>query len=301
MKQPPTFKKVFDQWYAHYERTVKTKTALQTHRLMETKVLPHIGTKPIHHITAKDVLNLYHQVNEHTPNTAKRIVNHIIKVMDYAVVILQVIKYNKALPVRSYFDSYKVKGMKFVSTDKLPQLFADITAYNRTCDVITCAFWLLVYTALRRTEVAHAKKCEFDLSAKRWTIPAERMKVASNGEHIVPLSPQVIKLIAPLFDDDSEYLFPSPIRPNEPVDPWSLYQVLRQSNWHSKQTLHGFRKIFSTHAHLSRLWTIDAIELSLAHKIGGVRGVYNHADMLDERVELMNWWADEVDKWRGVA
>lgn len=156
---------------------------------------------------------------------------------------------------------------------------------------------MLIYTALRCQEVAYAKKSGFDLQARVWTIPAERMKISS-GSHAVPLSSQVIELITPLFDSDSNYLFSLPNSPSKPINAWSINQVIRQSGWQGKQTLHGFRKIFSTYAHASRKWTIDTIELSLAHRISGVRGIYNHADMLDERVGLMQWWANEVDGWR---
>ncbi|MDO5651032.1 MAG: hypothetical protein Q4G13_02710 [Moraxella sp.] len=63
--------------------------------------------------------------------------------------------------------------------------------------------------------------------------------------------------------------------------------------------MHGFRHIFSTHAH-EHGFAPDVIELCLSHKIAGVRGVYNHAQMLDKRRELMYWWADVLDDWRKI-
>ncbi|HAZ7534686.1 TPA: integrase [Escherichia coli] len=37
----------------------------------------------------------------------------------------------------------------------------------------------------------------------------------------------------------------------------------------------------------------ETIEVQLAHANGGsVRGIYNHAQYLDKRREMMQWWAD---------
>ena len=66
-------------------------------------------------------------------------------------------------------------------------------------------------------------------------------------------------------------------------------------------TIHGLRKVFSTHAHESGRWSVDAIELQLAHVIPGVRGVYNKAYLLDERRRLMIWYASEIQSWRRIG
>ncbi|HCI7806690.1 TPA: integrase [Escherichia coli] len=41
----------------------------------------------------------------------------------------------------------------------------------------------------------------------------------------------------------------------------------------------------------------ETIEVQLAHANGGsVRGIYNHAQYLDKRREMMQWWADWLDE-----
>ncbi len=39
----------------------------------------------------------------------------------------------------------------------------------------------------------------------------------------------------------------------------------------------------------------DWIEKALAHEQKGVRGVYNKAEYLAQRREMLQWWADLVD------
>ncbi|MDO4895661.1 site-specific integrase [Moraxella sp.] len=301
--QSLTFAKVFESWFNdHYCHKVKPGTYNQTCRIMSSSVLPVIGDTAIDQITPKQVLDLCNDIAKTRANKARRIAFFIENVLDYALVVLNVIEYNKISSIKKYLPQKPTpKGRQYVKIAQLPYLFADMAQDNHCHDVVERAFWVLVYTGLRRSEVAYAKKCEFDFDKKLWVIPAERMKIGGNGSHTVPLSRQVIDLVAPLMNSQSEFVFSLPTRPDRPINAWSVGYLLRKSQWHNKQTLHGFRKIFSTHAHESGRWNIDAIELSLAHKIGGVRGVYNHATFMTERTNLMQWWANEVDNWRGIA
>jgi len=65
---------------------------------------------------------------------------------------------------------------------------------------------------------------------------------------------------------------------------------------------HGFRHLFSTVSNESGRWREDVIEAALAHGDDDVvRGTYNHAEYWDERVRLMNWWAEELIRLEAVT
>ena len=50
----------------------------------------------------------------------------------------------------------------------------------------------------------------------------------------------------------------------------------------------------------SRKWSADAIERQLAHvDPDEVRRAYARADYWPERVKMMTWWADYLDKLKG--
>ena len=56
---------------------------------------------------------------------------------------------------------------------------------------------------------------------------------------------------------------------------------------------HGFRGMASTILNESGKFRPDVIERQLAHVEGSkVRGAYNHAEYLEERTEMMQWYAD---------
>ena len=66
-----------------------------------------------------------------------------------------------------------------------------------------------------------------------------------------------------------------------------------------EMTSHGFRATFSTLANESGLWNADAIERALGHIEGNdVRRAYLRAEFWDERVEMAEWWAGQLDEFR---
>lgn len=296
-----TFKELFEQWHANYARTVALHTAEDTRRYIEKYLSAQLFDSKINEITAKQILDIADNVALHSTYYAKRIVADIARIFDYAQAI-GIAHHNPAARIGKFVAPHKTQGHKFADHKSLSKLFKDIDRKNKEKNAATLAFWLIVYTAVRRQEAISALKSEFDFKAQIWTIPAERMKIKTVEPHIVPLSRQVIDLLEHFFaTNNSIYAFPSPHKSKDsPINAWAPYYLLCSTKYSELQTLHGFRKVFSTHAHDSGLWTVDAIELSLAHKIGGVRGIYNHAKLLNERKKLMSWYALEIDRLRGI-
>jgi len=58
--------------------------------------------------------------------------------------------------------------------------------------------------------------------------------------------------------------------------------------------IHDFWRTASTLLH-EQGYNSDWLEKCLAQKIGGVRGVYNRAEYLNQRREILQSWADFVD------
>jgi integrase len=64
-------------------------------------------------------------------------------------------------------------------------------------------------------------------------------------------------------------------------------------------TAHGFRALASTMLNEQSGFAHDVIERQLAHReTDAVRAAYNRAQYLDQRRELMQWWADWLDRQR---
>ncbi len=62
--------------------------------------------------------------------------------------------------------------------------------------------------------------------------------------------------------------------------------------YHSRTTAHGFRVTASTILNEHK-FSPDVIERQLAHvERNKARAAYNHAEYIEERSAMMQWWAD---------
>lgn len=92
------------------------------------------------------------------------------------------------------------------------------------------------------------------------------------------------------------YVFPGRLEKVKPISDMSLNVLIRRVGYGGRATGHGFRHTMSTILHeqgFNSVW----IELQLAHvDKNSIRGTYNHAQYLDGRREMMQWYADYIDQ-----
>nr|WP_236776619.1 MULTISPECIES: site-specific integrase [Agrobacterium] len=141
---------------------------------------------------------------------------------------------------------------------------------------------------------------ELDFDKLVWTIPAQKTKM--RREHHVPLSTQAVEVLTEMKElfDDKPYVFPSMMSGKKVLSENSMNSALRRMGvTEAQHTAHGFRSSASSILNESGEFSIDAIEAQLAHlDTRAVRRIYNRATYWDERVKMMQWWADVLDKAR---
>ena len=161
------------------------------------------------------------------------------------------------------------------------------------------AMHLLALTFVRPGELRHAQWNEFDLDAEQpvWTIPAAKMKM--RRDHLISLAPQAVILLTQLraFGLRGDYLFPGRTATRCMSENTITAALRRMGVGTTEHSAHGFRSSASTMLNASGLWSPDAIEAQLAHVDSNkVRRAYNRAAYWDERVRMMQWWADHLDR-----
>ena len=120
--------------------------------------------------------------------------------------------------------------------------------------------------------------------------------------HAVPLSEQVVSYLRELlqFSGPEGYVFPAFHTTRRPMSENTMNQSFRRMGYTSEEvTAHGLRTTGSTFLNESGKWHPDAIERALAHgDSDAVRGIYNRGHYWDERVKMMQWWSDYLDRLR---
>lgn len=120
--------------------------------------------------------------------------------------------------------------------------------------------------------------------------------------HRVPLAKQAVELLRCLdtITGNRGLLFPGAWDFKKPLSENTLNAALRRLGYAAAvMTSHGFRATASSMLNESGKWNADAIEAQLAHVEGNsVRRAYARAEFWDERVNMMDWWADRLDALR---
>jgi integrase len=116
------------------------------------------------------------------------------------------------------------------------------------------------------------------------------------AEHIVPLSKQAVAILCELrgIGGGSRFVFPGRHR-EKPISNNTMLFALYRLGYKGKMTGHGFRAVASTILNETG-FRPDVIERQLAHcERNEVRGAYNRAEYLPERVKMMQSWANLID------
>ncbi|MGO9134105.1 MAG: tyrosine-type recombinase/integrase [Methylovirgula sp.] len=166
---------------------------------------------------------------------------------------------------------------------------------------IRAALLLLALTMTRPGDVRLMRRPEINFDKALWRIPAERMKM--RRPHDVPLSKQALAILKDIWplSDGGELVLPA-IASRKPLSDNAMNAALRRMGYAKEEMVaHGFRSAASTILN-ERGVNPDVIEAALAHQDqNAVRRIYNRASYLNERVKLMQEWADMLDEFRVLA
>lgn len=149
------------------------------------------------------------------------------------------------------------------------------------------ALEFIILTAARSGEVRLATWGEFDLKAKLWTVPGERIKAGK--VHRVPLSGDAVALLEELPRiEGSDYVFPA-VR-GGPLSDMSISAVCKRMGVDAVP--HGFRSSFKDWARNRTRYADEVSELALAHvNSDATRAAYARDELLPQRTRLMADWS----------
>ena len=188
-------------------------------------------------------------------------------------------------------------NMKYVELDQLGELIKAIRQHPTRPVAIGLELLALLFP--RPSELREAVWDDFNLDQAEWIKPAEKTKTGII--HAVPLPKQAVKLLRELheYKTESEYLFPSRDSYERPISNMTFNVALNRLGYKGKQNPHGFRHIASTALNNKYSDRAQVVEACLGHIKKGVKGKYDKAQHFEERIAMMQWWADELDRMVG--
>lgn len=259
---------------------------------LEMFASPVIGRMLVQDVGQAQVLAILQPIWKDKTETAVRLRGRIEQVLDWARVRGFREGENPAR-WRGHLEQLLPKPSKIARVEHYPALAIDampafMAGLRERPGTSARALEFLILTAARSGEVRGARWPEFDMEARTWTVPAERMK--ANREHRVPLSEPAVKLLEALPRiEDNDLVFVAPR--GGILSDMSLTAVVRRME--APAVPHGMRSTFRDWAAERTNFPREVAEMALAHTIeSSVEAAYRRGDLFAKRAEMMAAWAD---------
>lgn len=296
--QGNTFGVVADEFLEKMKADGRASPTIAKNKWMIKELAGSLARRPISEISPVEILTVLKQI-ERTGRTETALATRsaIGRVFRYAIASARA-EQDPTFPLRGALQRHiVVSHPALVSPDGVRGLFRAIWAYEGWPSLGA----LLKVQALCFTRPGEARSMEWselDLDGGVWTIPAHKAKM--RRQHDVPLSRQsiaIIKSMSELRVKAHDYVFPSMMSGKSVLSENSMNSALRRMGFTKEEhTAHGFRSTASTILNESNKFDSDVIEAQLAHQERNkVRRIYNRAEYWDERVKMMQWWADFIE------
>ncbi len=265
---------------------------------LERYAFPLIGRARMCEINNRDILRVLEPLWREKPETASRLRQRIESVFSWGIVFGACDAPNPARwqeNLKELLPPPKRQRKHYPSLpfEEMPDFIAKLRQMPGTA---ARALEFIALTAARSGEARMAKWGEFDLQARVWTVPKERMK--ARKKHAVPLSGEAVALLEALPRlSGNPFVFASP-RGGAYSD-MSITAVLRRMK--AEIVPHGFRSSFKEWARSLRTpdgaprFADEVSELALAHvNSDQTRAAYARDSLLSQRREMMQEWASFI-------
>ena len=267
-------------------------------RLLELHIFPEVGDRPIHEVTAPQLLDALRRLEEcgklETAHRARGICGQVFR---YAIQTGRAER-DPAADLRGALPPPQKNHFAAVTEpSRVGEILRAIDAYGGTL-VVACALRLAPLVFVRPGELRHAEWADIDMDAGEWRF----MVTKTNTPHIVPLSRQAVAILRELkpLTGHGRYVFPSARNPrgDRPMSDNAILAALRRLGIPKDQmTGHGFRAMARTILDEELGSRPDIIEHQLAHAVRDPNGrAYNRTAHLSDRRRMMQDWADYLER-----
>jgi integrase len=298
-----TFEAVSRQWL---NKTVANRAASTQEKIktwLEKDVFPSIGNRPISSIGPRDVLVTVQKMERRGAiDSAHRVKQICGQVFRYAVAT-GFAERDVTVDLKGALATAPTTHYAAITEPaQVGALMRSIHAYAGHPYAVA-ALKLSPLVFVRPGELRSAEWEEIHLESAEWRIPGRKMKMG--GDHMVPLSKQALEILRDLhvLTGHGKYVFPS-VRTGERCMSENTINAALRGLGYSKEvmTAHGFRAMARTILDEVLEERVDLIEHQLAHAVKDPNGrAYNRTAHLPARREMMQRWADYLDKLRKGA
>lgn len=285
------------EWYTGYIEKQRAQPK-QIKQLIDADIIPLLGNKKLETIKTKDITQaLDNIVNRGSPVHANKVLAALKQAFSYGVRRGN-LQHNPAesLLAKDIGGAEKPRE-RFLTLDEIKTLWFFLDGDNHSLSSqIKNAIKIILLTGVRTGELRLATWSEFNFEQSIWIIPAEHTK--TNAVMKVPLSDLTKQVLLEINKQIySDYVLPN-MKGDGPLTDKALPKAIMRIQARigiPQWTAHDLRRTFATQ--LGETLNIDpvVIEKCLGHKMPKIMATYNKNEMLPQRKEALNLWAQCIE------
>lgn len=295
-----TFQNIAEEWAGrHFVNKAPAHKARVVARL-EKNVYPYIGANPVAEITPSDILRVIQLIEKRGAiETAHRALQNISQVMRYAVATCR-LTIDPTPSLRGALLPVTPSHMPAPTTPNEVAGFLRLIEAFTGGQVVSAALRLLPLVFVRPGTFRKMEWSEVDLEKAEWNIPADKMKMRE--AHHVPLARQAVTILRDELlpiTGAGRHVFPGGRTDARPMSESAINAAYKRLGIDTRTELtgHGWRATARTLLHEELGFDPVVIEHQLAHRVPDALGTaYNRTRFLDKRREMMQKWADFLDR-----
>ena len=296
-----SFEVVAREWFAKQAPRWADSHADKIIQRLANDAFPWLGNRPIGDIKAPELLKVLRRVEGRGAiDTAHRLHQNCGQVFRYGVATGRCDR-DPSGDLRGALAPAKHEHFAAITEPAaVGELLRAIDGFQGTF-VVQCALKLAPLFFVRPGELRKARWVEFDFDRLEWCYFVTKTK----SEHIVPLAAQAVATLKELqpLTGHREYVFPGR-DPKNPMSDAAVNAALRRMGYDTRTEItgHGFRAMARTILHQELYVKPEVIEHQLAHRVPDALGTaYNRTKFLKERRDMMQVWADYLEKLKAGA
>jgi len=324
-----TFGKAADLWVEHASKGWTTGDKGKSVGRLKNHVLPKLRKRPMDLIELREVAEVIKVIIDRgSLDTAKRVRQDIRNVFDHAQNLGMI------TPQQNFMHGNTTVGGKFriirkhypgiIDLELFAQLLRDIDGYMGKGPAVRACLQFTAYMAQRGGQTVRMRWEHVNLDKREWYVDGENRKMKSKEAKetarvlTVPMSHQAVEILREMEEftgGETGYIFQGKDKNRErPIsNDNTLNAALRcmgyvtsykseEAKQGTAHCMHGFRTSFQTIAQeVFGSWVASATDRQLLHEPKILDAAtnngtaYNRGDLIEERRELMQCWADFID------
>ncbi|MEO9945416.1 integrase arm-type DNA-binding domain-containing protein [Paraglaciecola sp.] len=297
----PTLDECADEWITKYvNRTLKDQTRILYQHTVK-KYFKNQFPQPVEDITLKDWLRYFDEIaDKSSPKMAGTALRRLKTMLSWCI--------RRGLVDGSPVMNLLIKdvgekssiGSRVLSLDEVAKTWLEIERAKASPANKIC-LQLLILTGARQSEIRLAKWTHFNFDACVWTVPSEISKTNKPIRRPIPIkAKQLLDQLALIYGKDG-FIIPGQ-KSDKAITTHSvnrfakrIWSKLNDNNQMPEWTPHDFRRTLVTRLSENEVMS-HVTEKMLGHVLGGVMGVYNKHDWLEEQIKGYNLWANMIEQ-----